>query len=103
MNFTTLIMFCSGGEFLSVMLNSLQWNRVPSILLMRTKSQGNEVILSTFNTSLNKNNTTTHQVQIIKIQNQKSIKLSYNHLLQDTFTIVHETTNQSIVPNLYNV
>ena len=98
------MLFCSGGEFLSVMLNSLQWNRVPSILPMRTKAQGNEVILSTFNHStLNKNNTTTHRVQIVKIQNQKSIKLSYNHLLQDTFTIVHETNNQSIVPNLYNV
>ena len=30
------------------LLNGLQWNRVPSILLMRTKSQGNEVILSTY-------------------------------------------------------
>ena len=75
--YLTVMMFCCGGEFLSVMLNSLQWNRVPSILPMRTKSQGNEVILSTFNHfTLNKNNTTTHQVQIVKIQNQKSIKLS---------------------------
>ena len=30
------------------LLNSLQWNRVPSILPVRTKSQGNEVILSTY-------------------------------------------------------
>ena len=30
------------------LLNSLQWNRVPCILPMRTKSQGNEVILSTY-------------------------------------------------------
>ena len=30
------------------LLNGLQWNRVPSILPMRTKSQGNEVILSTY-------------------------------------------------------
>ena len=114
-NYPQLSLFCSGGEFLSAVLNSLQWNRVPSILPMRTKSKGNEVILSTFNHStlnknnttthstLNKNNTTTHRVQIVKIQNQKSIKLSYNLLLQDTFTIVHETNNQSLVPNLYNV
>ena len=72
------LLFCSGGEFLSVMLNSLQWNRVPNILPMRTKSQGNELILSTFNHStLIKNNTTTHrtthQVQIVKIQNQNQL------------------------------
>ena len=39
--------FCSGGEFLSV-IECFQWDRVPSILPMRTKSQGNEVILSTY-------------------------------------------------------
>ena len=44
------IMFCSGGEFLSVN-KCFQWDRVPSILPMRTKSQGNEVILSTNNHS----------------------------------------------------
>ena len=30
------------------LLNGFQWDRVPSILPMRTKSQGNEVILSTY-------------------------------------------------------
>ena len=31
---------CNGGGFLSVK-ECFQWDRVPSILLMRTKSQGN--------------------------------------------------------------
>ena len=60
---------------------------------MRTKSQGNEVILSTFNhPTLNKNNTTTHQIQIVKIQNQKSIKLSYNiyYKTHSQLSIVYE-------------
>ena len=60
-------------------LNSLQWNRVPSILPMKTKSQGNEcdpVNLLPF--QLNKNDTTTHRVLLIKIQNQKSFKSSYH-------------------------
>ena len=42
-----VVLFCSGGEFLSVN-ECFQWDRVPSILPMRTKSQGNEVILSTY-------------------------------------------------------
>ena len=41
------IVFCNGGGFLSVK-ECFQWDRVPSILPMRTKSQGNEVILSTY-------------------------------------------------------
>ena len=60
-------------------LNSLQWNRVPSILPMRTKSQGNKVILSTYYHS-NLIRTTPLLIEsfFVKIQNQKSIKLSYN-------------------------
>ena len=46
---TSILLFCSGGKFLSVLLSSLQWKRVPSNLLVRTKSHGIEVILSTFN------------------------------------------------------
>ena len=41
------VVFCSGGGLLSVK-ECFQWDRVPSILPMRTKSQGNEVILSTY-------------------------------------------------------
>ena len=40
-------LFCNGGGFLSAK-ECFQWDRVPSILPMRTKSQGNEVILSTY-------------------------------------------------------
>ena len=41
------ILFCNGGGFLSVK-ECFQWDRVPSILPIRTKSQGNEVILSPY-------------------------------------------------------
>ena len=46
-NLSGTSMFCNGGGFLSVN-ECFQWDRVPSILPMRTKSQGNEVILSTY-------------------------------------------------------
>ena len=46
-NIYASVTFCSGGGLLSVK-ECFQWDRVPSILPMRTKSQGNEVILSTY-------------------------------------------------------
>ena len=96
-------MFCSGGEFLSV----IEWSSVKQGTQHFTddnkvsRKWSDSVHLLPF--QLNKNNTTTHWVLIVKIQNQKSIKLSYKHLLQDTFTNIHKTNNQSIVPNLYNI
>ena len=59
--------------------NAFQWDRVPSILLMRTKSQGNEVILSTYyHSNLIRTTPLLIKFFLSKIQNQKSIKLSYN-------------------------
>ena len=82
------------GSFQS--LNGLQWNRVPSILPMRTVSRkwSNPVHLLPF--QLNKNNTTTHRVLIVKIQNQKSIKLSYNNIYYKTHSqlYIRPTINQ---------
>ena len=68
---------------------------------MRTKSQGNEVILSTYYHS----NLIRTTLLLIKFYLSKfktkinEVKLKH-HLLQDTFTIVHETNNQLLVPNL---
>ena len=39
---------------------------------------------------------------MVKIQNQKSTKLGLkHHLLQDTFTNLHETNNQLLFSNLF--
>ena len=51
--------------------------------LIRTTPLLIEFLLSKFKTKIN----------LVKLQ----------QLLQDTFTIVHETNNQSLVPNLFNV
>ena len=54
---------------------------------MRTKSQGNEVILSTYlHPNLIRTTPLLIKFCLPKIQNPKSIKLNQNHhLLQDTF------------------
>ena len=71
-------MFCSGGGFLSV----AQYSSVKQGTQHFTdenkvsRKWSDPVHLLTF--QLNKNNTTTHRVLLVKIQNQKSIKLSYN-------------------------
>ena len=72
------IMFRSGGEFLSV----IEWSSVRQ----GTQHFTNENKVSRkwsdsvhlLPLKLNKNKTTTHRVLIVKIQKQKSIKLSYN-------------------------
>ena len=70
--------FHSGGEFLSV----TEWFSVRQGTQHFTdenkvsRKWSDSVHLLPF--QLNKNNTTTHQVLIVKIQNQKLIKLSYN-------------------------
>ena len=66
--------------------------RIPSILPMKTKSQGNEVILSIYYHS----NLIRTTALLIKT---KINQVKLQHLLQNTFTILHETNNQSIVPN----
>ena len=70
---------------------------------MRTKSQGNEVILSTY---LHPNLIRTTPLLIKFCLSNFKTKInqvkSKHHLLQDTFTNLHETNNQ-IVPNLFNI
>ena len=88
------MVFCCGGVFLSVMLNNLEWIWVPSNLPMRTKSQGIEVIQSTFNhPTLNWNNTTTHQVLNSKFKTQTKTKLSYVPFII-TYTFYYNTHSQ---------
>ena len=61
------------------LLYGLQWDRVAQLFTNENKVSrkwSDSVHLLPF--QLNKNNTTTHQVLIVKIQNQISIKLSYN-------------------------
>ena len=70
---------------------------------MRTKSQGNEVILSTY-WHPNLIRTTPLLIEFCLSKFKTKInKVKLQHLLQDTFTILHETNNQSIVPNLFNI
>ena len=71
---------------------------------MRTKSQGNEVILSTYyHSNLIRTTPLLIKFCLSKFKTKiNQVKLKH-HLLQDTFTILHETNNQSIVPNLFNV
>ena len=59
------------------LLNSLQSNRVPSILLMRTKPQGNEVILSTYYHS-NLIRTTSLLIEFLLSKFKTKNQLSYN-------------------------
>ena len=78
------VMLCSGGEFLSVP----QWSSVRQGTQHFTdenkvsRKWSDSVHLLPF--KLNKNNTTTHWVLFVKIQNQKSIKLSYNNIYYKT-------------------
>ena len=61
------------------LLYGLQWDRVAQHFTNEKKVSrkwSDSVHLLPF--QLNKNNTTTHRVLIVKIQNQISIKLSYN-------------------------
>ena len=71
---------------------------------MRTKSQGNEVILSTYyHSNLIRTTPLLIEFCLSKFKTKiNQVKLKH-HLLQDIFTIVHETNNQSLVPNLFNV
>ena len=71
---------------------------------MRTKSQGNEVILSTYyHSNLIRTTPLLIEFCLSKFKTKiNQVKLKH-HLLQDTFTILHETNNQSIVPNLFNI
>ena len=87
-------MFCNGGGFLSVK-ECFQWDRVPSILPMRTNSQGNEVILSTYyHSNLIRTTPLLIKFCLSKFKTKiNQVKLKH-HLLQDTFTIIHETNNQ---------
>ena len=96
------ILFCNGGGFLSVK-ECFQWDRVPSILPIRTKSQGNEVILSTYyHSNLIRTTPLLIEFCLSKFKTKiNQVKLKH-HLLQDTFTVVHKTNNQ-LVPNLFNV
>ena len=91
------------GSFQS--LSGLQWNRVPSILLMRTKSQGNEVSLYTYyHSNLIRTTPLLIGVLIVKIQNQKSFKLSYNiYYKTHSQLYMRPTINQSIVPTTITI
>ena len=88
------LMFCNGGGFLSVK-ECFQQDRVPSILPMRTKSQGNEVILSTYyHSNLIRTTPLLIKFCLSKFKTKiNEVKLKH-HLLQDTFTVVHKTNNQ---------
>ena len=69
---------CSGGEFLSVN-NGLSVRQGTQHFTNENKvSRKWSDSVHLLPLKVNKNNTTTHQVTIVKIQNQKSIKLSYN-------------------------
>ena len=70
---------------------------------MRTKSQGNEVILSTYlHPNLVRTTPLLIEFCLSKFKTKINQVKSKHHLLQDTFTNLHETNNQ-IVPNLFNV
>ena len=70
---------------------------------MRTKSQGNEVILSTYlHPNLIRTTPLLMEFCLSKFKTKINQVKSKHHLLQDTFTNLHETNNQ-IVPNLFNV
>ena len=70
---------------------------------MRTKSQGNEVILSTYlHPNLIRTTPLLIEFCLSKFKTKINQVKSKHHLLQDTFTNLHETNNQ-IVPNLFNV
>ena len=74
-----------------------------SILPMRTKSQGNEVILSTYlHPNLIRTTPLLIEFCLSKFKTKINQVKSKHHLLQDTFTNLHETNNQ-IVLNLFNV
>ena len=70
---------------------------------MRTKSQGNEVILSTYyHSNLIRTTPLLIKFCLSKFKTKiNQVKLKH-HLLQDTFTILHKTNNQ-LVPNLFNI
>ena len=78
-----------------MVVGSFQWDRVPSILPMRTKSQGNEVILSTYyHSNLIRTTPLLIEFCLSKFKTKiNQVKLKH-HLLQDTFTVVHKTNNQ---------
>ena len=70
---------------------------------MRTKSQGNEVILSTYlHPNLIRTTPLLIEFCLSKFKTKINQVKSKHHLLQDTFTNLHETNNQ-IVPNLFNI
>ena len=70
---------------------------------MRTKSQGNEVILSTYlHPNLIRTTPLLIKFCLSKFKTKINQVKSKHHLLQDTFTNLHETNNQ-IVPNLFNI
>ena len=70
---------------------------------MRTKSQGNEVILSTYlHPNLIRTTPLLIKFFLSKFKTKINQVKSKHYLLQDTFTNLHETNNQ-IVPNLFNV
>ena len=91
------LLFRSGGEFLSV----IEWFSVRQGTQHFTdenkvsRKWSDSVHLLPF--QLNKNNTTTHRVLIVKIQNQKSIKLSYNNIYYKTHSqlYIRPTINSS--------
>ena len=70
---------------------------------MRTKSQGNEVILFTYlHPNLIRTTPLLIEFCLSKFKTKINQVKSKHHLLQDTFTNLHDTNNQ-IVPNLFNI
>ena len=69
---------------------------------MRTKSQGNEVILSTYYHS-NLIRTTPLLIEFCQNSKQKSTKLSYNIYYKTHSQLYMRPTINPIVPNLHNV
>ena len=72
--YTHFVMFCNGGGFLSVK-DAFSETGYPAFYRWEQSLKEMKWFCPPNNTQLNKNNTITHRVLVVKIQNQKSTKL----------------------------